>query len=77
MTRNTGKIMIGFSLILLSIAMMVSPSGATGPGDSCKVGCGISLAHEETGGPAGMHPDQFVLFCARAPCTDATYPYER
>ena len=29
---NTGKIMIGFSLVLLSVAMMVSPSGSNRAG---------------------------------------------
>lgn len=31
---HTGKIMVGISLILLSIAMMVSPSAASGPAGS-------------------------------------------
>jgi hypothetical protein len=77
MTLNTGKIMIGLSLVLLSIAMMVSPSGAAGPQDSREVGCGIALPQEETGGPAGMHPGINVPFIANEPRTDATYPYER
>jgi phage-related tail fiber protein len=75
---NTGKIMIGFSLVLLSVAMMVSPSGATGSGDPCDVGCGIVVCVGESGCPAGMHPGSGAQFWyANEPCTDATYPYER
>lgn len=77
MTLNTGKIMIGFSLVLLSVAMMVSPSGAAGPQDSSGIVCGITLLHEKTGGPTGMHPGQNVPFIAEKPRTNATYPYER
>lgn len=74
---NTGKIMIGFSLILLSIAMMVSPSGATGPGETREVGCGIALLPGETGGPAGLHPGSCAPFITDEPRANATYPYER
>jgi len=37
---NTGKIMIGLVLVLLSAAMVVSPSNAAGPDTSCSPGCG-------------------------------------
>jgi|WetSurMetagenome_2_1015567.scaffolds.fasta_scaffold436015_1 hypothetical protein len=37
---NTGIVMIGLALILLSVALMVSPSDAAVPGTSCNPGCG-------------------------------------
>jgi hypothetical protein len=74
---NTGKIMIGFSLVLLSIAMMVSPSGAYGPDNSCDVGCGIVQASGEPGCLAGLHYGHPVVFVSVFPRTNATYPYER
>jgi hypothetical protein len=76
-TMNTGKIMIGFSLVLLSIAMMVSPSAATGSCNSCDVGCGIVISIGEAGCPAGMHPGPWAPFVYGGPRTDATNPYER
>ena len=74
---NTGKIMIGFSMILLSLAMTVSPSGATGPQDCCEAGYGIVLHPEETSDPAFMQTGPVIRFIANEPCTNATYPYER
>lgn len=32
---NTGKILIGLSLIMVSVAMMISPSNAAEPGAAC------------------------------------------
>jgi hypothetical protein len=32
---NTGKILIGLSLIMVSVAMIISPSNAAVPGNSC------------------------------------------
>ena len=40
---NTGKIMIGLALVLLSAAMVVSPSNAAVPGTSCSPGCGCAV----------------------------------
>jgi len=74
---NTGKIMIGFSLVLLSIAMMVSPSAAAGVQDRCEAGCGIAVPMEEAEDLAGMHPGLKVAFIANEPRTDATTLYER
>ena len=74
---NTGKIMIGFSLVLLSVAMMVSPSGATVPGDSCEVGSGITLKMAETAEPTLLHHGCMTGFIGDEPCTNATYTYER
>jgi hypothetical protein len=64
---NTGKIMIGFSLVMLSIAMMVSPSAAAVPEDSREVGCGIFSVVVETGCPAGLQPGP-------APCSPVMHP---
>jgi hypothetical protein len=74
---NTGKIMIGFSLVMLSVAMMVSPSGATGQGISCEVGCGNTQVHEESGYLTGIKPVNEDTFINNEPGTNATYPYER
>jgi hypothetical protein len=73
---NIGKIMIGFSLILLSIAMMISPSAATGPGYSCEVGCRITLSGV-AGDNTGPHPGSPGMFTPVCSLTYATYPYER
>ena len=43
MTMDTGKIIIGFSLIHLSLALMVNPSSAAVPDISCRVGCGSAV----------------------------------
>jgi hypothetical protein len=37
---DLGKIMIGIALVMLSVGVLASPSGATGPDHSCTVGCG-------------------------------------
>lgn len=37
---DLGKIMIGIALVMLSVGVLASPSGATGSGHSCTVGCG-------------------------------------
>lgn len=37
---NSGKILIGLALVLLSAAMVVSPSAAAGPDTPCGPGCG-------------------------------------
>jgi hypothetical protein len=76
-SMNTGKIMIGFSLVLLSVAMMVSPSGAAGPGDSREVGSGVTIPAAEISGPADMHLGQTAMFISDIPRSNATYPYER
>ncbi len=46
MDMDTGKIIIGFSLILLSLALMANPSRAAGPDISCRVGCGSAVFQE-------------------------------
>ena len=74
---NTGKIIIGFSLVLLSIAMMVSPSAAVTPQDCCEAVYAIAVPLQETDCPAVMHHDPAEGFIVHDPCTDATYPYER
>jgi hypothetical protein len=74
---NTGKIMIGFSLILLSVAMIVSPSGASGLQNSCDVGCRISAPFGETGNLTGLHPGCPAVFVSAYTSTDATYSHER
>lgn len=58
-----GKIMIGIALVMLSVGLLVSPSGATGCDHSCIVGCGstfspanatvIPYSPLERGNPAG------------------------
>jgi len=40
---NTGIIMIGLALILLSVALMVSPSAAACPDAACSHGCGSAV----------------------------------
>lgn len=74
---NTGKIVIGFSLILLSVAMMVSPSAAAGPGDSREVGSGITCPGADMPAPADMHHGGTTGFIIEEPRSNATYPYER
>jgi hypothetical protein len=74
---NTGKIMIGFSLILLSIAMMVSPSGATGFSNPCDVGCGIFMPLGEIRDVTCIQSGFPTIIIDLYPQTDATYPYER
>jgi hypothetical protein len=74
---NTGKIMIGFPLVLLSVAMMGSPSGAAGTKDSCEVGCRISLAGVESRGLTAMHHGHPAASTGSGPRTNATHPYER
>jgi len=41
---DLGKIMIGIALVMLSVGVLTSPSGATGPDHSCTVGCGSDTA---------------------------------
>jgi len=41
---DLGKIMIGIALVMLSVGVLASPSGATGPDHSCTVGCGETPA---------------------------------
>ena len=41
---DSGKIMIGIALVMLSIGLLVSPSGATGFDHSCTVGCGNAFS---------------------------------
>ena len=41
---DLGKIMIGIALVMLSIGMLVSPSGATTCDISCTVGCGSTFS---------------------------------
>jgi len=45
---ETGKIIIGFSLILLPLALMANPSRAAGPDISCRVGCGGAVFQESS-----------------------------
>jgi hypothetical protein len=37
---DLGKIMIGIALVMLSVGLLISPSGATGCDHSCIVGSG-------------------------------------
>ncbi|RPI36339.1 MAG: hypothetical protein EHM53_12535 [Methanoregulaceae archaeon] len=41
---DLGKIMIGIALVMLSVGVLASPSGATGPDHSCTVGCGSDIS---------------------------------
>jgi hypothetical protein len=41
---DLGKIMIGIALVMLSIGMLVSPSGAATCDNSCTVGCGSAFS---------------------------------
>ena len=50
---NSGIIMIGLALVLLSAAMVVSPTGAASPDTSCSPGCGSALFS----GSSGMEQD--------------------
>ncbi|MDD1683311.1 MAG: hypothetical protein LUO98_05685 [Methanoregula sp.] len=45
---DSGKIMIGIALVMLSIGLLVSPSGATGFDHSCTVGCGNAFSPADT-----------------------------
>ncbi len=40
---NTGIVMIGLALVLLSVALMVTPSDAARPDITCSHGCGSSV----------------------------------
>ncbi len=53
---DTGKIMIGFSLVLLSLALMVGHSSAAGPDIPCRVGCGSAVFSEEQDAIPGTLP---------------------
>ncbi|MDD4137274.1 MAG: hypothetical protein PHT99_05185 [Methanoregula sp.] len=46
---NSGIIMIGLALVLLSAAMVVSPSGAASPDTSCSPGCGSVIFSGSSG----------------------------
>lgn len=74
---DTGKIMTGFSLILLSIAMIVSPSGAAGMPESCEDCCWTVPCYDETVCPASTGPGSIVMISRNASRTYATNPYER
>ena len=41
---DLGKIMIGIALVMLSVGVLASPSGATGFDHSCTVGCGSDIS---------------------------------
>jgi hypothetical protein len=41
---DLGKIMIGIALVMFSIGLLVSPSGATGCDRFCTVGCGNAFS---------------------------------
>jgi hypothetical protein len=41
---DLGKIMIGIALVMLSVGLLVSPSGATLDDHSCTVGCGSAFS---------------------------------
>lgn len=43
-----GKIVIGVALVMLSIGLLVSPSGATGFDRSCTVGCRNAFSPADT-----------------------------
>ena len=47
---DLGKIMIGIALVMLSVGVLVSPSGATACDHSCTVGCGSDLFHRRCHG---------------------------
>lgn len=74
---DTGKIMTGFSLILLSVAMIVSPSGAADITGSCEDNCLTVPCYAEAGSPAGTGPGSMILISQNASQTYATNPYER
>ncbi|NLD57787.1 MAG: hypothetical protein GX651_06615 [Methanomicrobiales archaeon] len=74
---DTGKIMTGFSLILLMIAMIVSPSGAAVTTGSCEENCWIVPCSIEAESPGITGPGPMVLISREASHTFATNPYER
>jgi hypothetical protein len=41
---DLGKIMIGIALVMLSVGLLVSPSGAAMCDHSCTVGCGSAIS---------------------------------
>jgi hypothetical protein len=41
---DLGKIMIGIALVMLSVGLLISPSGATGCDTSCTVGCWSAIS---------------------------------
>lgn len=41
---DLGKIMIGIALVMLSVCLLVSPSGAAPGENSCTVGCGSTYS---------------------------------
>jgi hypothetical protein len=45
---NTGIVMIGLALVMISAGLLVSPSHAAGPDNSCSPDSGIALFSEET-----------------------------
>ncbi|WP_321506585.1 hypothetical protein [uncultured Methanoregula sp.] len=53
---DTGKILIGFAFLLLSAALMVSPSSAEMQGLHCDAGCGCAGT---TGQSAALSPVQY------------------
>ncbi|HEX3001276.1 MAG TPA: hypothetical protein VHN82_02745 [Methanoregula sp.] len=44
---NTGIVMIGLALVMISAGLLVSPSHAAGPDSSCIPGCGIAFFAED------------------------------
>jgi hypothetical protein len=49
MNTDTGKILIGLSLIMVSVAMIISPSNAAVPGASCNP-CPMDMAFTQDSG---------------------------
>ena len=74
---NSGKILTGFALVMLSIAMTITPSSAAGCEESCTFWYILLPQPGEAGCPADCTPAVQALFLTPSSLSDATYPYER
>ncbi|MFA6333374.1 MAG: hypothetical protein WCX22_10500 [Methanoregula sp.] len=63
---NTGIVMIGFALVLLSLGLMVTPTAATAPDIPCSPGCGCTIIFQEIHAPGevagtGVNAEDFSM----------------
>ncbi|MDD1694302.1 MAG: hypothetical protein LUQ71_06215 [Methanoregula sp.] len=69
---NTSIIMIGLAFVLFSVALMVSPSDASGPDTTCSTGCwsivffGENRMEQGAPGTGGIIAGSLVPFTAPA-----------
>jgi hypothetical protein len=65
---DTGKIMIGIAMVMLSIGLLTTPTGATLCDNSCSVGSGsaISAADVPVTPYTPQARDDPAVFCAAA-----------